>query len=272
MTTEMIAHQKVTTIIENVEQARQDMKQAFDLLASAKARLGAVIGAGAGSYYDTLWERDISCSNLPARAEEADAHVARNAWRYIIAQTGITHYMTERRKEELQAQLKRGDFPALTVANVLSTMEGLAGDLGTLLAESVVEVFNWLRPQSTYGVGALKTNKKWKVGYKVITGYIVDLNYGGGYRVRYGMETRLRALGNVFALLDGAGVPQYPHDLVTQLNEAMKGVTSGTRVSVPYMQAAPYKNGNLHLTFTRTDLVDALNTLGANGSGLPDTR
>ena len=262
-TTELMPHQTARMIVENVDQARQDVLEAFKLLDSAKQRLGAVLGAKDCNSYNSLWRDRIYCDNLMKTAQDCDAFIARNAWRYLLAQTGMLAYMTDARQKELQGQLDNGQFPALTVENILSSMEGLTGQLGSLLIESVKEVFDWLRPWHS----GYKTNKKFTVGRKVIIGYMLNQSWAGAdFHINYSRANHIKMLGNVFSLLDGQGVPQYPHDLPTQMNTALKGVRSGESFTVPYMTGKPYGNGNLHLAFTRMDLVDKLNQLGSDGS------
>jgi hypothetical protein len=271
MPTELIPHQTITTIVENVAQAQADVQQAFTLLTAAKQRLRAVLGHHP-HYYDSLWEYRLDDSETFDRAAEASTRrITQNAWRYILTQTGVTHYMTERRHKELAEQLKRGDFPALTVANVLSTLEALTSQVGSLLDESVKEVFDWLRPTYHHGVGALKTNKKFQVGQKVIIGYAVETNYGGGFHLNYAREASFRALGNVFSLLDGKGAPRYPDDLVTQLTTALTHCPAGSSVHVAYFHCKPFRNGNLHVTFMRLDLLNRLNQIGGDATALPGT-
>lgn len=259
----LIEHQTITTIIDNVNQARHDIDLAFKLLQGAKDRLNAVLGDGSAVSYGHLWERDISDYNLPQTLEKIQAYQAKNAWRYLLRQTGLMAYLTERRQKELQAQLDKGELPVLTVANVLSTLEGLHGQLGTLLLESVKEVFDWLRPQRTH----YKTNQKFQVGRKVIITNAIGSHWAGEWHLNYYREADFRSLGNVMSLLDGQGVQQYPHDLVTQLRVVLKeGAGTGAWLDVPYMRVKPYGNGNLHVQFTRHDLVDRLNQLGSDGT------
>ncbi len=262
----VIEHQTVRAIVENVDQARHDIDQAFRLLQGAKERLHAVLGNSSTTSYGHLWSHTLTDYDMIRNATTVDATVARNAWRYVLAQTGITAYMTERRQKELYEQLEKGHFPCLTVENVLSTLQGLQGQLGTLLLEAAKEVFDWLRPTSDWGVGALKTNHKWKIGPKVIVGWTVEANWTHGYHLHDRRTANVRALGNVFSLLDGQGVQQYPHDLTTQLNAALKEAQSGDTVHTPYLDAKPYKNGNMHLHFLRADLVDTLNHLCSDGT------
>ena len=265
-TTALIEHQTISTICDNVAQAKTDIAHAFALLQGAKERLGAVLGSGGYKYYDHIFARDISDYHLADRAAESLLQCERNAWRYVIDLCGLQSYMTDARQRELHEQLDKGKFPPLIVENVLSTLYGLTAQVDTLLIESAKEVFDWLRPSQWSRTGQLKTNHQWHVRQKVIVGYAVETAWSGGYHIRYGTEGRFRALGNVFALLDGAGAQKHPHTLVVQLNEGLKACQSGDSITTPYLRCKPHKNGNAHLYFTRPDLVDKLNVLASDGT------
>ena len=267
MDTLPIQHQTITAIVENVALARADIAQAFTLLQGAKDRLNATLGTKDQTYYayGYLWNRDISDYNLDRTAKEVDQFQERNAWRYVLEQTGLRAYMTEARQKELQAQLEKGTFPPLTVENALSTLQGLTSHVGSLLTESALEVFDWLRPSTRSQVGQLKTNHQFHIGHKAIV-YGVESNWNDGYRINSYREANFRALGNVFSLMDGQGAQQRPNDLVTQLNVGLRAVRSGGIVTTPYLTCKPYANGNAHLAFLRQDLVDKLNQVGADGS------
>ena len=83
------------------------------------------------------------------------------------------------------------------------------------------------------------------------------------------LEQPILALGNALALLDGQGVQRYPDDLCTQLRIGLKDCRAGDAVVLPYLQVKPYRNGNAHLVFTRHDLIDRLNQVATDGTGLP---
>jgi len=269
--TTLIEHQTLRTIVDNVQQARADIAQAFTLLQGVKERMGIVLGTDGRMSYGHLWSDRISDSDLLQTSAAVQTQQERNAWRYVIDQCGLQAYMTERRKKELHEQLASGTFPPLTVDNILSTLRSLSSQVGTLMEESAKEVFDWLRPSTKWGVGALKTNKRYRVGPKAIVGSTVEPEYGGGFRLHYGSgRDHLRALGNVLSLLDGQGAQQYPHDLCTQLTEALRHAESGEEVQTPYVACRPFKNGNLHLRFLRLELIDRLNQISADGT-LPGT-
>jgi hypothetical protein len=263
---ELLPRQTLTTIVDNVTQARADIQQAFTLLQGAKERLTAVLGNGPHGYYGSLWTYQISDYHLDDTAKRVDAQCVRNAWKYVLEVIGLRSYMTEKRQKELHEQLEKDQFPTLTVENILSTLQGLTSQVGTLLQESAAEVFAWLRPQGDHGAGALKTNHHFRVGMKVIVEYAVETNWQHGYRLNSYRDANFRALGNVFSLLDGRGAEKYPNDLVTQLNEGLKQATAGASIATPYLTCKAYKNGRAHLGFTRQDLVDQLNQLGGDGT------
>jgi hypothetical protein len=265
----LIPYQTANMIVDNVDQARQDLLDGFKLLQSAKERLAAVLGDGHSTYYNSLWSGSISDSHLMARAAECDQFIATNAWRYLLQQIGMTAYMTERRQKALQDQLAKGTFPALTVANVMSTFQGLTDQLGTFLLEAVKEVFDWLRPPLQTWRSSYKTNHTYHVGMKVILTSAVESHWRGELHLNYYREANFRSLGNVMSLLDGQGVQHYPDDLVTQLRVGFKTSGRGKWLETPYLRCKPFGNGNLHIFFRRADLVVKLNQLGSEG-GLPE--
>jgi hypothetical protein len=266
-THEMIPHQKASAIVANVTQALDDLDKAFTLMQHAKTRLAQTLGDGT-HYYHTLWTTPISDYDLPRRGEESARHVRTNAWRYIVAQTGLLAYMTAQRKKEFEQQLDKGDLPDLTTENILGTLHTLAERVPDLLSESVGEIFDWLRPRHDWGVGALKTNNKWKIGPKVIIGGAVERwSRHEPYRLNGYREQSFRTLGNVLSLMDGQGVEQYPHDLVTRLKS---GLQRSWVVVDAYATYKAYANGNLHVAFSRQDLVDRINQMAAERHLAPE--
>lgn len=265
--TELIEHQTVTAIVENVELAKADVQKGFELLKAAKARLAAVLGED--SSYDKILPSGhrYGDSIITDGPDDSIKLITRNSWHYILAQTGLRHYMTEKRQKELYEQIEKNELPPLTVENIMGTLQGLAGRINGLLEESVKEVFDWLRPQSEWGVGKLKTNKKFSVGEKAIVGWAVERNYGGGFRTQYRYDANFRGLGNAFSLLAGRGVLKYPDDFLTRFNEHFK-TRGGDTFTDEYFEIKCYGNGNAHIKFLRLDLLAKLNKIGG-GEGLP---
>ncbi len=269
--TDIIPHQTISSIVENVQRAIADAQQGIRLLRDARTRLRQALGHESGGYYADLFKDRLSNyaldddSDLP---EESEKLITRNAWQYIIDQTGLSKFMTDRRRKEIDEQIEKGQLPPLTVENIVGTLQSLSQKVNGLLEESIREVFDWLRPvNDNYGVGRLKTNKRFKVGPKVIVGWAVEYGYGQRYRFQYRSEQRFTSLANAFSLLDGKGVQKYPEDFVTRCKAAM--VQNAEAYEDQYFKCKFYGNGNMHIQFKRLDLLDRLNKIGG-GEGLPE--
>ena len=262
----VIPHQTITAVCAAVDQAQQLVAEAFQRLVEAKRLLHETLGHDS-TYYDSLWPDRISDYNLEHEGNTCFDTIEQNGWRYILKLTQMHDFMTPKRQEELKTQVDQGEFPPLSVANVLTTLEGLSGQVAPLLLESIKEVFDWLTPTHAWGVGALKTNHKYHLGPKVIVS-AAEPSYGRGYHLKYyGQEAKIRALGTVFSLLDGQGIPHYPDDFATRLGKQLKTCCSGDTWEVkPYFEGRVYKNGNLHITFLRPDLVAKLNQIAGDGT------
>lgn len=269
-TAAVIPRQTITRIVENVTQAQAEIAQAFALLQTAKDRLEATMGDKGGYRHAYLWDKDVREYNLELELQTIQAFQTRQAWEYLIRQTGLEHFMTEKRCKALQEQIYKGDLPSLSVENVLSTLQGLGQQADGLFAESLEEVWRWLRPNKTTQAGQLKTNKHYCVPYKVIINCAVENEFRGGFRINTHRRSLFRSLGNVLSLLDGLGVQQYPNDLVTQLNMTLAAIRAPQWGDAgPYMTVKPYLNGNLHVWFTKTGLIDELNRRAGDES-LPE--
>lgn len=266
MEKDLIEHQTATAIVQNVALAIAETREAYTKFRAAKTRLYQTLGHS--NYYDTVVKSGSYYSDYSfnEKAEEESVKlITQNAWRYILEQTGLNHFMTEKRKKELQEQIKSNQLPELTVDNIFMTLEGLGQRVDDLLKESIKEVFNWLRPRHDWGTGALKTNKKFSVGKKAIVGWAIQRNYSGGFSVNYHRDAEFIALGNVFTLLDGKGVKKYPDDFRSKFNEKMKVSHAGDVYEDEYFRMKCYGNGNLHIEFKRLDLLQELNRIGAEG-------
>jgi hypothetical protein len=98
----------------------------------------------------------------------------------------------------------------------------------------------------------------------VILGYCVDQRWGGHFDVYYAKKQHLQALDNVFHLLDGQGIARYPNDLATAIDTV--GNKGGQECQTSYFRCKWFRNGNLHITFERLDLVQEINKrAGASG-------
>ena len=256
METDVIEHQRLSSIVENYELAQADIKKGFDLLANAKERIEALFG----DYLDDIFPERISDSHLHETAVECASLVRRNAWKYLLDHMQVWSIMSDIAKCHLMNQLRDNKMPEITHENVLGTFQQFFTNADTFFEDAVKEVFNFLRPgpwRERY-----KTNQRYKIGFRVILTWAVD-----SWSIKSGMTQSLRALDNVFHRLDGKGSPKYPDDLVTALTEAIR--KKAPVAETPYFRCKWYKNGNLHVEFRRSDLLTRLNQLGGDHGHVP---
>ena len=120
-----------------------------------------------------------------------------------------------------------------------TTIVEMAGaSIPTFIEEAVKEV------RVIFGWGVLDETHQWTKTYRVAYGRSRDV---------------LRAMDNVFHLLDGQGtVKTTEGPLVDAINACPVDVGEGETV---YFRFKCYRNRNLHLEFKRMDLVQKLNAV-----------
>ena len=89
--------------------------------------------------------------------------------------------------------------------------------------------------------------------------------WGSGFHFNHWShaDERFHDLDKVFHLLDGAGIPKYPGDMVTAMREAM--AAGQQECTTKYLKVRWFKNGNAHLEFLRLDLLQKLNAKAGEG-------
>lgn len=265
-TTDLERRSTLTELCRAWQDTEQEIKTAFEAIARAEARLAAVFDGGSNAFSVQEHHGYIDWKN-PAHCLE---RLQRQAWRAITNRLELRPLMSLAQIKELDAQIETGTgLPPIRYEDLLATVEALHSRRGEFLREKVHECYRWLRPdcwnanrKSYYE--PYKTNAKSfaaGVGEKVIIVYGVERAYGRGYRVNYHKRDHLRALDQVFHLLDGKPQPtSYQGALADAIDQQTKQNDTNT-AETDYFRAICYKNQNLHLEFKRKDLLDQFNAI-----------
>jgi hypothetical protein len=188
-------------------------------------------------------------------------------WRHIVTVTGFQKLVSRQRVKEFDLSCEKGDLPDITELEVRGFVETIIGNSTTLAQETVKEVFAILTPGKRLH-NHLKTNAGeavWKIGKKVILTWMLDTWYQHPH-VQVRSEDDLIQLDRVFHLLDGAGIPEgYKSPLVDAINTIGE---YGLMGETDYFSFRCFQNGNLHLWFKRSDLVEKLNLIAGSGENL----
>jgi hypothetical protein len=256
--TELVERKTATMLAGVYLQAEQEIREAYNLLETAKQRLcGAFVETG---YYFNPNQRENSEVGEKG-ATIAMRQIHKHAWRRIIDRMGIRQLLSVDRREKLDEQLSTGKgLPEVSETAILEMLEATAGNIEKYMEEAALEVFEYLRPCNS----KLKTNSEFEIGKRVILQWAVEPEYfGNGFRIRHHRDSMFTALDNVFQGLAGQGVVKTHHGPLYNAVQESKDGTGQTE----YFKFRACKNGNLHLEFLRPDLVTRLNQI-AGGARL----
>lgn len=254
---ELIQMQSIDSIVSSYHYAVEKIHSAYDELKMARDTISKALGG------KDLWH--TLAVTMSDNRESVLKSLLESSWRYIIEQTGVKNVMTEKRNMELKAQFRDGDLPEFTFEAVISMLDSLRSDVGTMMRESVKEVFETLRPC----LSKYKTNTEFAVGKKAILEYIFYVWKGPTWHdVHFEEDSQtLTTLDNVFHLLDGKGVAKYPTDLKTVVKQTH--ANKEWKCETEYFKCKWFKKGSFHIEFKRLDLVDELNKI-AGGTRLKE--
>jgi hypothetical protein len=259
---ELAARLSVPELVAVYEQAERDIRDAYAMVLRAEERLRLAFKTSYVSVSDNYdrvrWDNpDDSLEN-----------VQRRLWGALVDGLEIRRFMSISAAEKLDRQLREDKMPPLTIANVLAMAQGFRQNLDEMLEESVADVFRRLTPQNDWK--RLKTNSKFEVGRKVIMSGMIERDWSG-WGLRWGQyssaEAELRALENVFTALDGKGSITKAH--YSAISMAIKAAPKAETCEgeTPYFKFRGFRNGNLHITFLRPDLLARFNAI-AGGRNL----
>lgn len=225
-----------------VDEGIQLLEHSYALEQKALSKLGKVghyVNPGVGWGY-----------NKPA---EAKKNIYAGAWRAAIRQTGLTRYMDEQALNAFEKSLERNP-PPFDLANIRLNLLEFAQKADEMFARGVVNIFHGLSCEYVR-----HRKSPFEVPKKIILNGACQEGYRGAMQVGYVWGARFSDIDRVFKVLDEEEFE--PSQLRWSLDAAWK---EGWPYEDDYYWAKPYKNGNVHITFKREDLLVKVNTQIAN--------
>lgn len=186
-----------------------------------------------------------------------------STWVHLIKITGIALMMDKKEYDEFYKGLDN-DVPEVTRESVLEWFDRVTADAPIIFARGVARVFSALDRR-------FKSHDSFKFEHRIVITHAFDV--WGYMNIGARKDETINDVERAFGVLDGHK-DYKPGELIRLLRDARQG-TFGKRqttVTSAYFRAHAFKNGNLHLWFTRKDLVDRVNQTLADyyGSVLPD--
>ncbi len=187
-----------------------------------------------------------------ATRQEIDARL----WRVAFDKTGFLTLMDAEAKSKFFEQVQK-DAPEFTESNIRSTFLSLSQDAGKMFARGLVNVFRRLSR-----VHRTNTNSPFKVNEKAILPGMFRQRYDRGLEVSHYTHEYLNDIDRVIKTL--AGETHHPRSLEMAVNAAM---VDGSVYEDAFYQIKGFGNGNMHMKFKRSDLLDKANRIIAEHYG-----
>jgi hypothetical protein len=250
-----------TTVAELVaiyEQSAADIRRAYDLIGGAEERLNQAFSS---KEWASVHLRARSGRVIEfGRIEDVIADLELTVWAHLVDRLELRSFLSIARAEQLDEMLegKAGEdtFPPLTIDNVLGFATGFRSQIDDMLREAVSEVFEFLRPRNS----EYKRNSEFEVPRRIVLEHMVERKWkGDGFHPDYYRAQRLTALQNVFGALDGRGSVAKTYR--GELYDAIDATGPDGHFQTSYFRGRCFKNKNLHLEFTRLDLLARLNAI-----------
>jgi len=209
------------------------------------------------------YDRRFSISDFRTKLDQ-------RLWHQAFDHTGFMQLMDREAKARFMDDVERAP-PPFTIENIRSTFLSVAQQADEMFARGLVNVF--LRLSDRHKTN---TNEPFKVNRKAILTSMAEQDWRRptvhiSYR-SYASE-QLNDIDRVFKILDGK--KHTPRTLELACNAAFADESNPNRYSDDYYEIRGYRNGNLHITFKRQDLLDKANRIISDyyeGSALANGR
>ena len=237
---------KTIAIPRTVEDYAAKREQAVTLLRSAQQQIAeakALLDKEGATLFPWRAESKVDIDGIIK-------HVDREMWRLAIDRTGFFAIMDEEAITAFNRDCHKRCVP-FTLEYIRGTFSAAMEDADMMFARGVVNVFQRLHP-------GYRTNSKepFKIDRKaIIEGCLnpqmptLEIDRGTGVRAR------ICDIDRVFKVLDGQ--PYQPRSLELALNRAW--ADGDNLYEDNFYRIRGYKNGNLHIEFLRSDLLDRVN-------------
>lgn len=186
--------------------------------------------------------------------ETARRHIDSATWQTLLTESGLYTFFDAEAREKWRKAIDSGDVPEVTVANIEATFASLYDKRGEMFERGVIAIFKSLSWD-------YKSNKPCLFDKKIVRTYSVDVMGGWQYAsVSHRASNEIDDLMRVFCLLDGKPEPDHRQGAWRVLHDA-QWPRQDPVYEFPYFTVRGFKNGNIHITFTRQDLVTQMNKI-----------
>ena len=252
--TQIMNRLTIAKIVEDRNEALRLAREALQTIAQS-AKIVGHYGNVFPFSSSSMARVNTSLEQIGRDMEQITREIDRGLWAHIGAISGIMAMMDSTARDQWHKQL-REQPPELTYDNIRATLLSLNQDRDIIFRRGLVSAFRKLDRSYI-------TNKGFCIKKRIILGYAIDSDYRGGCRFRYEKTATINDLERCFLILDGKTTKEHGQQCTHQIGSWKYG----EKLTTDYMVFMPYQNGNVHITFTRPELVDQVNRIIADESG-----
>lgn len=237
--TDLILTTSVATMLQKRADLRQNIAQAFDLLAAARNIEKAITGlsystlesfltSGRGYYFSLRTPQE----SVDRAMKQLDAQF----WAALMNQSGIRAFMNARKQSDFDNMVSNANTPPFEMEYIKATFGDLYEKRQDMMEDGVVEMFHRLSWD-------YRTNNPVKLGRKIIVNYVLD-SWG---TANSGTANLLDDLVRILSVYNGDPIPEHRHGMYFQVSSALR--EHRNVVDTEYFTMKLYKKGTGHIQF-----------------------
>lgn len=238
------------------DEALRKYEQAFKLIHEATELVKRATGSDhAGPDLNSMSFYSIKKGEFKKDMEDVTRAVDSDCWMHMIDALGLKNFMDATELAKFTEQNKKDPAP-VTMDNLAATMTDLSARRVEIFDKGVINLFSKL--DHTF-----KTNPSFRVEKKIIINNALSVGWSGWNHWR-DASAQVRDLDRILHLLDGKQPKDHCGDAAAMVGSAKEKPCT---VETEYMDFRLFKNGNLHITLKRPDLVQGVNRIIAQHFG-----
>lgn len=212
--------------------------------------------------------RPMTYNPNPAEfAENARCNLDRQLWRHLMRLSRLSDVLDAQAREDLEKSLKDKP-PAADQDTIAATLTSLVGSAAHIVKRGVVNLFRDLHPR-------FKRHDAFRIKARIALDYARTQIGGSSWATSFSWQSwntygrsrdQLIDLERLLHVLDGRKPPEHGEAVDVRIDAASK--QEQDRLETEYLSLRWFKNGNVHATIKREDLVERINAILAEGGGI----
>lgn len=194
-------------------------------------------------------------------------------WNKLFQGSDFSSRMTSSIKEEFHRFCQQNNGMEFTPENISRMLGDLIMSSSAISQQCVVDVFDKFTKyykENRVHIEGWKSNNQWQANRKIILPYMVEIDWGGNFKVKYGMYSNGEELASD---IDKAMcfLTNKKYDQIKTIQAAVKEGNHDKHGFSEFFELRWYKKETLHLTFLDEALWKRFNITACKGKNwLPD--